>query len=131
MSFSILKNQVCKKYSKEIKKFILKFCNKDGGFGARNHSDKANIYFAIESLNLIGEPLDKMNKTTDYVLYLQNNYYGFSSTVNNYTHFIEDIYYGFRILELFDKNTKTDIVKKILNFYGNIKIKVVVLEGQK
>ncbi|MEM5799330.1 MAG: hypothetical protein QXZ43_01530 [Candidatus Aenigmatarchaeota archaeon] len=129
MSFSILKNQVCKKYSKEIKKVILKFCNKDGGFGARNHSDKANTYFAIESLNLIGEPLDKMNKTTDYVLHLQNNDYGFSSNVTLILLkiFIMDLEFWNYLIK--NKNGYTE--KKILNFYGNIKIKMVVLEGRK
>jgi hypothetical protein len=81
----------------------------------KKHSNLETTYFVVETLNLLKHSLNEMKETLNFVISLQNADYGFSSTPKSFSHFIEDAYYGFRILELFgvsmDKNKLEENLK--------------------
>lgn len=113
MSTHIMKFLGYKNFRK-IKKIIFKYSQTNGGFGLSRRSDIASTYFAIETLKLIDYPIYKTRDTLEFVLKLENCDYGFMSVLNNYSHFIEDTYYGLKIMGIFKATKIKENVKFIL-----------------
>ena len=92
--------------NEKIIKWLLKYQNNDGGFGAYGYSNLSSTYHAIASLFNLGYQIKSLIKTLEYVRSCEKPSGGFTVVPEVSKPYIEHTYYGTMILDLFDKDLK-------------------------
>jgi hypothetical protein len=86
--------------------WLLSFKNNDGGFGAHGHSNLNSTYHAVASLFNLGYPVKSLKETVEYVRACEKPYGGFTVVPSASTLYMEHIYYGASIFNLFGEHLK-------------------------
>ncbi|MEM3458916.1 MAG: prenyltransferase/squalene oxidase repeat-containing protein [Candidatus Bathyarchaeia archaeon] len=84
----------------ETEKWIFKFKNVDGGFGARKHSNINSTYYALASLDLLKYNVKKLQDTKIFLRECEKPYGGFTVIPTSVTPYMEHTYYGVTALNL-------------------------------
>lgn len=112
-----------------IKKCVLSFQNKDGGFG-KYRSDIMSTYYALETLNLVSHSfINSREKIIDFTESCQTDEGIFDYTPLSYPPYIESIYAGIRIYEILEypqkhwlnRNEVINFVLKLQNADGGFR----------
>jgi hypothetical protein len=86
--------------------WLLKFKNRDGGFGAHGYSNLNSTYHAMASLYNLGYPVKSLKETLQYVRACEKPSGGFTVVPHSSTPYMEHIYYGISILNLMGESAK-------------------------
>lgn len=86
--------------------WLLKFKNRDGGFGAHDYSNLNSTYHAVASLFNLGYPVKSLKETLQYVRACEKPGGGFTVVPHNSTPYMEHTYYGISTLTLMGENVK-------------------------
>ncbi|MEM3407608.1 MAG: prenyltransferase/squalene oxidase repeat-containing protein [Nitrososphaerota archaeon] len=92
--------------NEKIIKWLLKYQNNDGGFGAHEYSNLSSTYHAIASLFNLGYPIKSLTKTLEYVRSCEKPSGGFTVVPDISKPYMEHTYYGTMIIDLFGENLK-------------------------
>jgi len=84
----------------KTKGWLLKFKNRDGGFGAHQHSNLNSTYHAVASLFNLGYPVKSLKTTLVYVRSCEKPSGGFTVIPRSSSHYMEHVYYGILTLDL-------------------------------
>ena len=90
----------------EVKRWLLKHRNKDGGFGAYGYSNINSTYYAIASLNLLKVDRRDLSDTVTFVRKCEQPYGGFTVIPRSAPPYIEHTYYGVMTLDLLGENCR-------------------------
>lgn len=107
----------------EVADWLLRFRNRDGGFGSQGQSNINSTYYAIASLSLLKQNLKNLQETLTFVRACEKPYGGFTVVPMNFTPYMEHMYYGLMTLALFDEESRypsqiIDFVLKCQNKNG-------------
>ena len=92
--------------SEEVGRWLLKYRNKDGGFGARGHSNINSTYHAIASLCLLKANRRDLNDTVRFVRECEQPHGGFTVVPRSVTPYMEHTYYGVMTLGLLGESCR-------------------------
>ncbi|MGQ9514065.1 MAG: prenyltransferase/squalene oxidase repeat-containing protein [Thermoproteota archaeon] len=81
-------------------RWLMKYLNDDGGFGAKGHSNLISTFHAICSLYNLGYPVRKFDRTIRFVRSCENVDGGFTSIPGASLPYLEEIYAGASILHM-------------------------------
>lgn len=84
-----------------VLRFLLKFQNRDGGFGGNSHSNLVATYHAVSVLENLGFDVDGLNSTKDFVRACERMQGGFDLVPNAHISYLEGTYAGIELLEIF------------------------------
>ena len=84
----------------EARKWLLRYRNKDGGFGAYEHSNINSTYHAIASLSLLKANRKDLNDSVRFVRECELPQGGFAVVSRSVTPYMEHTYYGVMTLGL-------------------------------
>jgi hypothetical protein len=84
----------------EARRWLLRYRNKDGGFGAHGHSNINSTYHAIASLGLLKVDRKDLNDTAGFVRKCEQSHGGFTVVPRSVTPYMEHTYYGVMTLGL-------------------------------
>jgi len=90
----------------ETEKWIFKFKNADGGFGARRHSNINSTYYALASLYLLKCNVKRLHDTKIFLRECEKPYGGFTVIPNSVTPYMEHTYYGLTALNLLGESCR-------------------------
>ena len=88
------------------KRWLLRYKNKDGGFGAYEHSNINSTYYAVASLNLLQFDRRKLSDTVAFARKCEQPYGGFTVIPRSLTPYMEHTYYGVMTLSLLGENCR-------------------------
>jgi hypothetical protein len=83
----------------EMLDWLLRFKNRDGGFGAHEHSNINSTYHAVSSLRMLGFDVINMRDTLAFVRTCERSNGGFAVIPHGYEPYVEYTYYGVMALE--------------------------------
>lgn len=92
--------------NKKIINWLLNYQNNDGGFGAHGYSNLSSTYHAIASLFNLGYQIKSLSKTLEYVRSCEKPSGGFTVVPDISKPYMEHVYYGTMILDLFGENLR-------------------------
>ena len=81
-------------------RWLLKYLNLDGGFGAGRHSNLISTFHAVASLHNLGYPVKELCRTLRFVRSCEKNSGGFTSVPKTTLPYLEDTFAGVSILDL-------------------------------
>ncbi len=84
----------------EVAKWLVKFKNTDGGFGAHGHSSLDATYYAVACLLLVKENPKRLNHAVRFARECEKAYGGFTAIPMNFTPYMEYTYFGVMTLAL-------------------------------
>jgi hypothetical protein len=90
----------------EARRWLLKYRNKDGGFGAYGHSNIDSTYHAIASLSLLKANRMDLNDTVGFVRECEQSHGGFTVIPRSVTPYMEHTYYGVMTLGLLGESCR-------------------------
>jgi hypothetical protein len=90
----------------EVKKWLLKYRNEDGGFGAYRNSNINSTYYAVASLSLLKASRIDLLDVIAFVRQCEKPYGGFTVIPRSLTPYMEHTYYGARTLDLLGENCR-------------------------
>lgn len=90
----------------EIRDWLLRFRNRDGGFGTQRQSNINSTYYAVASLNLLKYDSKSFRVTVEFVRSCEKPYGGFTVIPMSITPYMEHTYYGVMTLDLLGEKTK-------------------------
>jgi hypothetical protein len=85
--------------SNELIEWLLGFKNRDGGFGAHEHSNINSTYYAVSSLRMLGFDVNSMRDTVAFIRTCEKSNGGFTVIPHAYEPYVEYTYYGVMALE--------------------------------
>ena len=88
----------------KAKTWLLRYRNKDGGFGAYGHSNINSTYYAVASLNLLKVDRRDLSDTVTFVRKCEQPYGGFTVIPRSAPPHMEHTYYGVMTLDLLGEN---------------------------
>ncbi|MEM2864458.1 MAG: prenyltransferase/squalene oxidase repeat-containing protein [Candidatus Bathyarchaeia archaeon] len=80
--------------------WLLRFKNRDGGFGIHRYSNLNATYHAVASLDRLGFPVGSLRETLSFVRACERPSGGYTATPRSYGVYMEHVYYGVSLLEL-------------------------------
>jgi hypothetical protein len=86
--------------------WLLRYRNRDGGFGTNGRSNLRSTFHAVASLRNLGYPVEKLEPTGIFVRSCELPTGGFAVVPGNSMPFMEDIYYGVVTLDLLGERCK-------------------------
>lgn len=86
--------------------WLLSYHNRDGGFGAREHSNLNATYHAVASLFNLGYTVKSLKETLEYVRSCEKSSGGFTVVPRSSIPYMEHTYYGVSTLELLDEHVR-------------------------
>lgn len=92
--------------NEDVAKWLLRFRNRDGGFGPQGQSNINSTYYAVASIRLLRENLRDLNEVVTFVRACEKPYGGFTVIPMNLTPYMEHTYYGVMTLDLFNQDCK-------------------------
>jgi hypothetical protein len=90
----------------EARRWLLRYRNKDGGFGAYGHSNIDSTYHAIASLSLLKANRMDLNDTVRFVRECEQSHGGFTVVARSVTPFMEHTYCGVKALDLLGESCR-------------------------
>lgn len=81
-------------------KWLMKYMNPNGGFGAKGHSNIISTFHALASLRNLGYSVEKLETTIEYARSCEKNKGGFTAVPEVSLPYIEDVYSGVSIFDL-------------------------------
>jgi len=81
-------------------RWLLKYLNHDGGFGARGHSNLLSTFHALASLYNLGYPVRELDRTLRFVRSCEKPGGGFTSVPSASLPYLEEIHAGVLILHM-------------------------------
>jgi len=84
----------------DARRWLLRYRNKDGGFGARGYSNINSTHHAIASLSLLKVNRRDLNDTVGFVRECEQPHGGFTVIPRSVTPYMEHTYYGVMTLDL-------------------------------
>jgi hypothetical protein len=90
----------------EARRWLLRYRNKDGGFGARGHSNINSTYHATASLSLLKANRKDLNDTVRFVRECEQSHGGFTVVSRSVTPYMEHTYYGVMTLVLLGESCR-------------------------
>lgn len=90
----------------EARRWLLRYRNKDGGFGARGHSNINSTHQAIASLSLLKANRMDLNDTVGFVRECEQPQGGFTVVTRSVTSYMEHTYYGVMTLGLLGESCR-------------------------
>jgi len=90
----------------EVKRWLLKRRNKDGGFGAYGHSNINSTYYAVASLDSLKVDRRDLSDTVTFVRKCERPYGGFTVIPRSAPPYMEHTYYGVRTLDLLEESCR-------------------------
>lgn len=90
----------------EARRWLLRYRNKDGGFGAYGHSNIDSTYHAIASLSLLKANRMDLNDTVGFVRECEHSHGGFTVVPQSVTPYMEHTYYGVMTLGLLGESCR-------------------------
>ena len=90
----------------EVKRWLLKHRNKDGGFGAYGYSNINSTYYAVASLDLLKVDRRDLPDTVAFVRKCEQPYGGFTVIPRSAPPYMEHTYYGVMTLDLLGENCR-------------------------
>ena len=109
LTFMVLElaNMLNVKYdSDEVKKWIFKLKNADGGFGAHRHSNINSTYYAVASLNFLNYNVNMLHDTKTFLRECEKPYGGFTIIPRSLMPYMEHTYYGVMTLNLLGESCR-------------------------
>jgi hypothetical protein len=85
---------------KDIKNWLLRFKNKDGGFGENGHSNISSTYYAVASLCLLKHNRENLRSAVEFVRKCESPHGGFTIIPNSLKTYMEFTYAGVMTLDL-------------------------------
>jgi hypothetical protein len=85
---------------------LLRYRNKDGGFGVHAHSNLNSTYCAVASLCNLGYHVNSLERTAEYVKSCEKSSGGFAITPSSSPPHMEHVYYGVSTLHLLRARAK-------------------------
>jgi len=95
-----------KPYGEEVKRWLLKHRNKDGGFGAYGYSNINSTYYAVASLDSLKVDRRDLSDTVTFVRKCERPYGGFTVIPRSAPPYMEHTYYGVRTLDLLEESCR-------------------------
>jgi len=86
--------------------WLLSYQNKDGGFGAHEHSNLNSTYHAVASLFNLGYSVKSLKETLRYVRSCEKTSGGFTVTPTSLIPYMEHVYYGIATLDLLGEHAR-------------------------
>ncbi|MGQ9743869.1 MAG: prenyltransferase/squalene oxidase repeat-containing protein [Candidatus Bathycorpusculaceae bacterium] len=86
--------------------WLLSYQNKDGGFGAHEHSNLNSTYHAVASLFNLGYPVKSLRGILEYVRSCEKPSGGFSVVPTSSIPYMEHVYYGVSTLDLLGERVR-------------------------
>jgi len=86
--------------------WLLSYQNRNGGFGAREHSNLNSTYHAVSSLFNLSYPVKSLKKTLEYVRSCEKPTGGFTVVPRSSNPYMEHTYYGVSTLELLGEHAR-------------------------
>ena len=90
----------------EVRRWLLRYRNKDGGFGARGYSNINSTHHAIASLCLLKVNRRDLNDTVGFVRECEQPHGGFTVIARSVTPYMEHTYYGVMTLDLLGESCR-------------------------
>ena len=90
----------------EARRWLLRYRNKDGGFGARGYSNINSTHHAIASLSLLKVNRRDLNDTVGFVRECEQPHGGFTVIPRSVTPYMEHTYYGVMTLDLLGESCR-------------------------
>ncbi|MEM2994540.1 MAG: prenyltransferase/squalene oxidase repeat-containing protein [Candidatus Bathyarchaeia archaeon] len=90
----------------KIINWLLKFKNRDGGFGVHGYSNLNSTYHAVASLANLGYSVKSLRETIRYVRACEKSSGGFTVVPHGSTPYMEHVYYGTSTLKLAGESLK-------------------------
>ena len=87
-------------------RWLLRYQNKDGGFGAHGYSNLNSTFYAITSLFNLGYPVRSLRQTLTYVRSCEKPSGGFTVIPSSVIPYMEHVYYGVSTLDLLGEQLK-------------------------
>ena len=84
-----------------IQQFLLKFRNKDGGFGKDGKSNLVATYHAVSAIDNLGFDVDALGTTIEFARACENPQGGFGTVPNAHISYLESTYAGIELLWIF------------------------------
>ncbi|MBT0158490.1 hypothetical protein G4O51_00735 [Candidatus Bathyarchaeota archaeon A05DMB-2] len=92
--------------TREIIRWLLRFRNKDGGFGTQGQSNINSTFYAAASLRLLNFDLKASRGVVEFVRSCEKPYGGFTVLPESIMPYMEHTYYGIMTLDLFGEKTR-------------------------
>jgi hypothetical protein len=107
----------------DVAQWLLRYKNRDGGFGAHNHSNINSTYYATASLDLLGFDMKRLQGTLAFLRSCEKPYGGFTVVPDSFAPYMEHTYYGVMALSALGQNCKfpsqtVDFVRRCQNANG-------------
>jgi hypothetical protein len=83
----------------ELIEWLLGFKNRDGGFGANEHSNVNSTYYAVSSLRMLGFDVKSLQDTVAFIRKCEKPNGGFTVIPRAYEPYVEYTFYGVMALE--------------------------------
>ena len=90
----------------EARRWLLRYRNKDGGFGARGYSNINSTHHAIASLSLLKTNRRDLSGTVGFVRDCEQPHGGFAVVPRSVTPYMEHTYYGVMTLDLLEESSR-------------------------
>jgi hypothetical protein len=90
----------------EARRWLLRYRNKDGGFGARGYSNINSTHHAIACLSLLNTTRRDLNDTVGFVRECEQPHGGFTVIPRSVTPYMEHTYYGVMTLDLLGESCR-------------------------
>ncbi|MCX8150629.1 MAG: hypothetical protein N3D85_03915 [Candidatus Bathyarchaeota archaeon] len=90
----------------EVAEWLLRFRNKDGGFGTDGRSNINSTYYAVASLALLKKSLNGLHETVKFLRQCEKPYGGFTVIPINSTPYMEHTFYGIMSLDLLNEKSR-------------------------
>ena len=103
--------------------WLLSYQNRNGGFGAHEHSNLNSTYHAVASLFNLGYPVKSLKKSLEYVRSCEKPSGGFTVVPRSSNPYMEHTYYGVSTVELLGEHARypektAELVLKCQNSNG-------------
>jgi len=90
----------------EARRWLLRYRNKDGGFGAYGHSNINSTYYAVASLGLLKVDGSDLNDTVGFVRECEKPHGGVTVVPRSAPPYMEHTYYGVMTLDLLEESCR-------------------------